>query len=171
VDILIIVDLDEFVFSTDGRRLKDVATEFFSAKDAPSMCTCMWTMFGARGGEGKDSDIFDKQPESIRKSFVWRKTPLDINTKAIMRMKDVKDGGLHLHQSSVNGGSTGCPSNIQLNHYAIQSKEFFEKVKMKRGDATSSTMNNVRTWDYFNRYDFHDEKETTLKDLVEKAGK
>jgi hypothetical protein len=170
VDILIIVDLDEFVFSTDGRRLKDVATEFFSAEGAPSMCTCMWTMFGARGGEGKDTDIFDKQPESIRKSFVWRKTPLDINTKAIMRMKDVKDGGLHLHQSSVNGGSTGCPSNIQLNHYAIQSKEFFEKVKMKRGDATSSTMNNVRTWDYFNRYDFHDQKETTLKDLVEKAG-
>jgi len=169
VDILMIVDLDEFVFNTDGGSLKDAAVKFFTAENAPSMCTCMWTMFGARGGEGKESDIFEKQPESIRKSFIWRKTPLDINTKAIMRLKDVKDGGLHLHQSSVTGGSTGCPSNIQLNHYAIQSKEFFEKVKMKRGDATAAIMNNVRTWDYFKRYDFHDEKETLLKDLLEKA--
>lgn len=170
-DLLIIVDLDEFVFSHDGKSLKDAAIEIFSGDNSPSLCTMVWTMFGARGGEGKESDIFEKQPESIRKSFIWRKDAPDWNTKAIMKLKDVKDGGLHLHSSNVNGNTKGCPHNIQLNHYAIQSKEFFENVKMKRGDATSAGMNSARNWDYFKKYDFHDRKETILKDMMEKAGK
>jgi len=128
-------------------------------------------MFGARGGEGAEADIFEKQPQSIRKSFVWRKDALDKNTKAIMLLKDVKDGGLFMHASNVTGRSTECPANIQLNHYAIQSKEFFGNVKMTRGDATTPTSNSIRNWDYFKRYDFHDRKETLLKDMLEKSGK
>jgi len=171
IDILMIVDLDEFVFSTDGRPLKEAATEFFASDAGLSMCTMRWTMFGARGGEGAEADIFEKQPQSIRKSFVWRKDALDKNTKAIMLLKDVKDGGLFMHASDVTGRSTECPANIQLNHYAIQSKEFFGNVKMTRGDATTATSNSIRNWDYFKRYDFHDRKETLLKDMLEKAGK
>ena len=114
-------------------------------------------MFGSSG--------HDKQPPSIRKGFTWRKKDLDQNIKSVMLLKDVT--GLGLHSSAVTGQAVPCPPGIQLNHYAIQSKEFFEKVKMTRGAADQIV--NVRDWNYFNIYDVKDEEDTKLKDLVEAA--
>jgi hypothetical protein len=84
-----------------------------------------------------------------------------------MLLKDVKDNGLHLHSSDVTGQTIPCPPGIQLNHYAIQSKEFFEKVKMARG--TADGLINVRDWEYFKQYDFKDQEDTKLKSLLEAA--
>jgi len=54
---------------------------------------------------------------------------------------------------------------IKLNHYPIQSLEFFEKVKMTRGAA--DTLINVRNIDYFHNYNknttYYDD---TLKNLI-----
>jgi hypothetical protein len=38
---------------------------------------------------------------------------------------------------------------------------------MTRGAADSILQEHVRTWEYFKRYDFHEEEDTKLKDLVE----
>jgi hypothetical protein len=45
-------------------------------------------------------------------------------------------------------------SPIHLNHYAIQSKNWFEMVKSKRGDAIN--VENARNDNYFKMYDFND---------------
>jgi hypothetical protein len=50
---------------------------------------------------------------------------------------------------------------FRLNHYPIQSWEYFQKVKMGRGDANSSTADNVRDENYFKNYD----KDTDFEDV------
>ena len=49
---------------------------------------------------------------------------------------------------------------IRLNHYPIQSVEFFEKVKMTRGDVASRDWDNIRDMNYFYKYD----ENKTMKD-------
>ena len=169
VQVLGILDLDEYMFGTDGKNLKKHVEQIFGAADRPSQFSCRWTMFGSSG--------HDKQPESIRKSFTWRKKELDFNIKSVVWLNDIVDltGGLpndihvyykgvNQHRCNVSGRTDQCPSGIQINHYAIQSKEFFEKVKMTRGAV--ETPINVRDWAYFERYDHKEEEDTKLKDLV-----
>ena len=55
---------------------------------------------------------------------------------------------------------------IKLNHYPIQSLDFFKEVKMTRGDATVE--NNIRDLNYFESYDKGTiYKDGTLKNLIE----
>ena len=115
-------------------------------------------MFGSSGQE--------KQPNSIRKTFTQKKKDLGSDIKSIMWLADVEEGGLDLHRSKVKGETITCPAGIQLNHYAIQSREFFEKVKMTRGAADDASMNKVRDWAYFDRYDYKDAVNTGLRDKV-----
>jgi hypothetical protein len=44
-------------------------------------------------------------------------------------------------------------SCLHLNHYAIQSWEWFSKVKMTRGDASSPAVDHLRDKKYFDAYD------------------
>jgi hypothetical protein len=45
------------------------------------------------------------------------------------------------------------------------SKEYFEKIKIQRGDASSSSSDSVRDWDYFNHYDYSEAVDTELADM------
>jgi len=164
VDVLAIFDLDEYMFGTDGKNLKEHILEIFGTASPPSQFSVNWTMFGSSG--------YEKQPASIRKAFTWRKKDLHIDVKSVMLLKDVKEfnqssltDGLDLHTSNVIGNTITNPPGIQLNHYAIQSKEFFEKVKMARGAA--DVIVNVRDWEYFKKYDWKEQEDTQLKKLVE----
>jgi hypothetical protein len=170
VDVLAILDLDEYMFGTDGKNLKEHILEIFDTPSPPSQFSVNWTMFGSSG--------YEKQPASIRKSFTWRKKDLHVDVKSVMLFKNVTDCnskptsklgevwcGLWLHNSDVSGNTITNPPGIQLNHYAIQSKEFFEKVKMARGAA--DVTENVRDWEYFKRYDWKEQEDTQLKKLVE----
>lgn len=161
VDILAILDLDEFMFGTDGKSLKQHVIDIFGKANRPSRIFCRWTMFGS-------SDL-EMQPESVRKSFIWKaKTPSNLpNVKSISWFADIKAGGASLHESDVTGRVEECPPTIQLNHYAIQSKQYFKEVKMTRGNATSPQSNSIRNWNYFEAYNSHDLEDTTLKTLVE----
>lgn len=161
VDVVAVLDLDEFLFVTDGRKLKDVVQEVFGKPDRPSQFTCKWTMFGS-------SDL-EKQPESIRKSLTWKAKDQWKEIKSVTWVNDIdlgKSAWPIQHSVGVTGKVMECPPGVQLNHYAIQSKEYFEKVKMTRGDVSTSASNSVRNWDYFKRYDFHELEDTVLRDQV-----
>jgi hypothetical protein len=56
---------------------------------------------------------------------------------------------------------------MQLNHYLIQSKQYFKEVKMVRGAAGIPAHEKLRDWTYFKQHDFHDLEDITLKNLVE----
>lgn len=160
VNVLTILDIDEYMFGTDGKNLKQHVTDIFTMFMHPSQVSCKWSMFGSSG--------YVKQPKSIRTSFTWKKRDLDTNVKSIMWLDDVQPGGLDLHSSVVKGATVESPPGIQLNHYTIQSKEYFEKVKMHRGDATTPITSdlNRRDWAYFNKYDYHEVEDASLKNLV-----
>jgi len=171
VNVLAILDLDEFMFGTDGKTLKQHAVEVFSKADRPSMISCFWNTFGSSG--------FEKQPKSIRKSFIHRKKDKDGDKKSIFWLDDLVDftgvdpltprhtfyKGINMHISKVSGRKDKCPAGLQLNHYQIQSKEFFNSVKRIRGDASTSAdipRNNA----YFKVRDYREEMNTKLADMI-----
>jgi len=161
INVLVVLDIDEYMFATDGNKLKDHIVKIFESETHPSQITCNWLMFGSSG--------YEKQPESVRKSFIHREKNKHVNVKSIVWVDSLEDNGISVHQHKVKGSTEKCPDVIQLNHYPIQSKEYFEKVKMKRGDVSSAVHNSVRNWDYFKEYDLgKDEVDTKLKDLVTK---
>jgi hypothetical protein len=54
-------------------------------------------------------------------------------------------------------------SNLHINHYMIQSFDFFSKVKMSRGDADNTRYESKRTIDFFNLHNYNDLQDNELK--------
>ena len=77
--------------------------------------------------------------------------------------------GIHVHESP-KGVRVAWPLpqvlGFRLNHYPIQSKKWFERVKMTRGDVGSPLLDNLRNWDYFARYDHKEANDTALAEQV-----
>jgi hypothetical protein len=163
IDIVSVLDIDEYLFCKDGRSLKKYFTTTFTADNMLSYISYKWKMFGSNG--------FIEQPESIRKSFLCCKADSNISftteSKVTYLVKDLKDI-IHIHLPNADyGKGIEASDTLQLNHYAIQSKEYFEKVKMTRGDVSSPMYKNVRDWKYFDKYNWCDQKDELLKNLLE----
>ena len=155
---VMVVDLDEFVY---GRKNNTITSVLSNYDDNVGDVRIRWKMFGSNG--------HIKQPESIIDGFTKRKPiePSDKDgsfdyIKSIIRTSCLLKFEIHNHKT------TDCKiifeppemtenslanSLIHLNHYAIQSKDFFFNVKMTRGDVASSAHENFRNVDYFKKYD------------------
>lgn len=57
-------------------------------------------------------------------------------------------------------------SALHLNHYAIQSLNWFMKVKATRGDINSNSNENVRNIEYFKEYNFNDIEDNELSNIT-----
>ena len=123
-------------------------------------------MFGSSG--------FTKQPDNgVIKNFVYRmawNSQYHQYVKSIFRTAAA--GMIHMHQTRIRDGTRvasplfGVGSNntmeshsamgedfaIHLNHYPIQSHEWFMQVKAKRGDVAHEHADNVRDEKYFALY-------------------
>jgi len=163
---LIICDSDEF-FYAPNKKLSDVLPEF----EQYDVIYSNWKLFGSNG--------LIYHPEDIRKSIVMREKEININIKHIVNIKKIDINYIDLHELNshrcldwlrpidANNNNNFIIENdkIKLNHYPIQSLEFFQKVKMLRGDATCST--NVRDMNYFYEYDKNaNYNDTELKDMI-----
>jgi Glycosyl transferase family 2 len=157
VDVMAILDIDEYVFGTDGQNMKQHIVEIFGKPDRPSQIKCKWKMFGSSG--------HNKHPTSIRKSFTKREKGIHRLFKSITWLNDVKRADIH--ESPVSGKTIDCPAGLELNHYSIMSKEYFEKVKMTRGNVVDPNKDKFRNWKYFEDYNRDaNEVNTKLADLV-----
>ena len=170
-DWVIVVDLDEFMYSRNGyKTIKDYVT---TLDNSISRIEIPWKMYGSSG--------YINQPDSVIQNFIKRQnyTNLD-NSKnlSFMFIKCIVRGSklikLDVHNSYLNNELKIINSkyktendlnkmNIHLNHYAIQSLDFFRNVKMKRGDVNHSTSNNIRNLEYFKKYDHKDMIDEELK--------
>jgi len=167
---VLVVDLDEFVYARNGfNTIKQYLTQL---ENSVNQIYIPWKMFGSNG--------HISQPESIRHSFVTRESYANlrtINGKCITRTNVLSC--INIHQSILcnkNGLVITSDGNRQtqvdknfvniseenlknsclhLNHYAIQSWEWFSNVKMTRGDVSSSALNSVRNESYFKAYDYN----------------
>jgi len=182
-DWVIVVDLDEFIYARNGFEtikdyLKTVDTTIYKI-------ILPWKLFGSSG--------FKKQPSNVIQNFVYRKrfpevaTHLNLNER-VTHMKTICRGSriqrINVHNSIVVDTHESFSNNdmykdssftltdetslntqsLHLNHYRIQSWEFYKKVKMTRGDGFLKKYNHVRTKKFFNAFDYHDIKDTELKD-------
>lgn len=133
----------------------------------PILVQVPWKMFGSSG--------FLKQPESgVRKNFVYRmgwNSEYHQYVKSIFRTSVA--GMIHMHQTRIIGDSkvasplfqigsgivvedtsrSGDDFALHLNHYPIQSHEWFMQVKAKRGDVAHQHAEKVRDEKYFTQYD------------------
>ena len=199
IALAVVVDLDEFLFSRDERSLQEVLLEFFfgdaEAEEGTGALFVPWVDFGSSGHRVQPPTVREhftwRSNASIARDF------LD-NGKSIGRVSMLTTLGIHLQylgmgttfvagdrfvgehlsptliRSDMQFGPTrtdlgqaGPP--LQLNHYTVQSWEFFESVKMRRGAADVADSENVRDRAYFEKYDFREVEDTALRDFVARA--
>jgi len=153
---LCICDLDEFFYGTK-LSLKEQLREF-----PEKIIYSNWLMFG-------HSNLID-HPLDIRLSNIHRDPNHSHLTKYIFRPKNVKSDMIWIHEVDGFEELSRYENNlIHLNHYPLQSLEFFQKVKMTRGDVACKEYDNIRNMDYFNEYNKNAvHVDTTLKDLLQK---
>lgn len=157
---LLIADLDEFWFCPAGDRLVDALSEFYNY----DVIYSNWVMFGSGG-------LID-HPKSLREGLTLRRAGVagHDQTKYICRTRVLtRQSTLDIHRVSGADSSRTISDTrrFQLNHYPIQSLEFFRAVKMTRGAADNAQSDTVRDMAYFHRYDEGcDEPDRQLADLV-----
>jgi hypothetical protein len=160
---IMVVDLDEYVYS----RESTIANTLRGYEDSIGNIMIRWKMFGSNG--------HINQPKSLISGFTKRSTEMDdLNVKSIIKTNILRTLLIHRQDYISKGGvkeifqpdecteESLAKAKLHLNHYAIQSREFFEKVKMQRGSANVIAHDNVRTWDYFARYDANDVEDLEL---------
>ena len=135
-DWALVIDLDEFLY---GKPPETIASYLSKVSNDVGQVIIPWKMFG--------SGNHTSHPESVRCSFVrCSNHPEDtlskhstckthVNTKGIVRISRVDRFIIHEHlmiTPHLPGFQTHQEINdLQLNHYSIQLKEYFKRIKMK----------------------------------------
>ena len=182
---LIVCDLDEFIYAR--RPFSSIRDYLHSLPFRVSCVQLPWKNFGSAGRK--------TQPQDVRCKFIYRvnyalRRPSRgmegdrICCKYIARLSRVRN--LCLHRADLFWGSNLLPngqcvdsndfqdisekilksSSLHLNHYFLQSEEYFFKVKASRGDAVSPTGDDLRTSEFFSRFDFNDIKDDELSRIA-----
>jgi len=152
---LIICDLDEFFYGYPNKLIDTI--HYYKEYD---IIYSNWLMFG--------SDGLIEHPTDIRKSIIWRDKNFHKPTKYIFKPNKIKNlNDIDIHKINNMNNKIIVNDKIRLNHYPIQSLEFFTKVKMTRGDVNSPISENVRDMSYFNKYNENmNYKDTDLSNLI-----
>lgn len=158
------IDLDEFIYTKDGT----IASNLKNVDKNIGQILVPWKYFGSSG------HIY--QPSSVVDSFVYRrKAPYEgAYTKPICRAVSIKEISVHeviIKDEFITTDPTfnkidNIPiimeltdelldnSIFRMNHYMIQSLDWFRRVKMTRGSSNFS--NNHRNEEYFKEWDYND---------------
>jgi hypothetical protein len=151
---LMVCDIDEFYF---GMKHK-IRTELKSLEHY-HLIYSSWYMFG--------SDGLLKQPPDIRTAITHREEKIiNKDSKYIFKTKAIPNSShiwIHGLVNYYDDERTLRDDNIiRLNHYVIQSLEFFQKIKMTRGAADFAEGEYVRNMNYF----FEADKNATFEDVT-----
>jgi len=170
-----ILDLDEFLYG----RNTTIAAYLSNLDDDIGVVRLAWKQFGSSG--------LIRQPESLVQGFISRGTfnNDNVNIKSIFRSSAVTKLQMHTSEVSPNFRSVSPqripkPSGVEsgeaalqqhvlhLNHYQLQSREWFLNVKATRGSATTAQEDGLRDAHYF---DISDQAYTGIPDYELKSKK
>lgn len=140
------LDLDEFLYSPKTINLKDIIRKY----ESYACLTANWVWFNSNGHVRQPSSIvkfFTKRCEYNAKvymkgpgssSFEW----IELNAPKVILNSNFEISSFNVHSASINGNSINISirdiSNdpeLLINHYQLQSREYWEKIKMNRGDV------------------------------------
>ena len=162
-----ILDLDEFLYSPLGIDIKIILKNY----EQFNQLMVNWVHFG--------SSNFEKQPESVVSNFINRG---EYNSnkngpngrynsfKSIVKTNATIKLGIHAHY--YNNSSQGknisfkeINTPLLINHYAIQSKEYWTNIKMTRGDVNYwyDKQGWQRNMELFHQMDNNEIKDEKLK--------
>lgn len=177
-DWVLVCDLDEFVYAHNGHST--INSYLNSLDQQVSQVFVPWKIFGSNGNIYQPEHVFssftkrinyDKQDgfHGVRRLEDGTKVGF---AKALVRTIYLKQFQIHAHNTSNNYWITSDnrrtadyngfvridetilrESCLNLNHYAIQSFDWFMRVKATRGDNTNPDLNNVRNLNYFQSFD------------------
>ena len=155
-----VIDVDEYLFG-----VRQPLRKVLEAQLAPVYISVPWVVFGSSG--------LVRQPQSIRKSFLYRhayderaQSPQRFGVeypdsfvwfKGLFHTSLVKS--LHVHEHKTTFGAPVLvlaqdDPNIRLHHYIIQSWEYFAATKMDRGDSFfKANPRKIRNRKYFDTWD------------------
>lgn len=122
---LTVVDLDEFWFSKTTETLAD----YLDTQSSVDAIYGNWTVFG--------TDLVE-HPQSVRLALTMRDPRLSRFTKCIFRTwlpRQENDIEVHAIRNVGLNRAKVDNSQLQLNHYVTKSREYWDSVKMQRGDA------------------------------------
>lgn len=167
---LAILDIDEYLYSPNMIHIPDILKKY----EMYSLLQLNWVCFGSNGQITQPKSIvesFTKRAEYNK--YIFTTTPfgdewceLSGKKHIINTSYDVKE--IHIHYSIIDGIhiniSLGGNGDLLVNHYSLMSKEYFEKIKMTRGDADCWHNDTERNLDWFNRYDINDLDDFRLYD-------
>lgn len=168
-----ILDLDEFLYSPLTKNIPDILKLYFNKQQLE----INWVHFG--------SSNYIKQPKSVVHNFINRAEYNNSNIGPNGRynshkciIKTYNRGTLNkiilgIHNHIVNGTKSSynisfkySKPQLLINHYAIQSKEYWEKIKMTRGDVNYwyNKQNWKRNIELFNQLDINTIEDRRLSD-------
>lgn len=175
---VMVVDLDEFMYARNG--FKTIPEYLDTLGEDVNQIQVRWKMFGSNG--------HIKQPKSIIKGFTKRHEDLNIPLcKSIVRVSSLDKFDCHWHHINTpflrNSVSIMLPKEeynsekelnkqpLHLNHYCIQSWDFYKNNKMPRGDVSSAPnpkSGEIRkgTPEFFKKYDWNDIVDTELSNMT-----
>ena len=166
---MLVCDLDEFAYA------KNQTLSEFIKRRVPNCINGIrlpWLQFGSSG--------HIRQPNSVIDGFRKRKEHKlgeRVSIKMIVKTKDIHYFGIH--EQAINGWNIcdGCMMNVKneslgyidenyikssgilINHYPVQSREWFTNIKMVRGRSHSAGCCDEN---YFKNLDFNDVIDDTL---------
>ncbi len=155
-----IIDLDEFLYSPTNKTLKEVLKE----NDKYSQIKIDWLFFGSNGHE--------LQPSSAVSGFTKRAaftTNADYYShKTLFKPEYLVEFNIHSHV--VRGETYHMQYDDQnipdlvINHYNVQSREFYMNVKATRGDVNNwfDSQKLVRDAAMFDKYDLNEVEDLRL---------
>ncbi len=154
-----IIDLDEFLYSPSEINLKNILKKY----EEYSAIEVQWIFFGSNG--------HITQPKSLVEGFTMRAKLNQENAEFQSFKTIIKTNSFinfNIHKSSTNGNRivlTQESNDLLINHYNIQSWEFYSKIKATRGDCDNwfEHINRKRNRELFDKYDLNQELDDRLK--------
>ena len=171
-DWTLICDLDEFVYSPESKDLFSILQQF-------SDYDCIfanWVMFSSNKNINHPTSIIDSCTRRMEYGQIVHQRINGINltsatdaTKYFIK-NSCQAQNLWVHKpthGNIKDINLSYASDLEIlliNHYATQSRQFWEQSKMIRGDVNCHHPDNARDWNYFESLDFGDIIDTRLKD-------
>lgn len=151
-----VLDLDEFMYCPESIRIDEVLKT-----RREDQLIVDWVCFGSNG-------LVD-HPKSIVDGFTKRyarETAEDLGAasyKSTFRTNKFLNFGIHKQIMTQDAITENGSPTFLVNHYLVQSLNFWRTVKMIRGDADRWHSTSTRNMDYFRKYDVNEEDDFRLK--------